>query len=89
MYQAQVKWGYRGQLECLTCGLAVCYAGERPQGAAEVPELIPSQQALEDGASSYAGEGGDGKGKKYKTATQELHEWKRALVRYQRVLGRK
>ena len=66
-YQAQVRWCYKGQLECLVCGLAVCYADKRPKGAKEAPVLIPAQQALEDGASSYAGDGGDGSGARYKT----------------------
>ena len=50
--------------------------------------LIPARQALDDGASSYAGDGADGPGARTRTPSQDPHEWARAIHRHQKVWDR-
>ena len=77
-------WCFRGQTERLSCGLAVADEDARPEYLPKTRILIPAQEQLDDGASSYAGGGSAQPGEHpRKTPAQALYEAKCALLLYQ------
>ena len=56
LHESQVIDCFKGQLECMVCGMAVCYAASQPGGDQAVPVITPAQKVLDDAASSYAGD---------------------------------
>ena len=77
---------FKGQLECMVCGMAVCYAASQPwPGGQAVPGITPAQKVLGDAASSYAGDRAEEQDIQEKGPPQDLSVWIRATHRHQMV----
>ena len=80
-------WCFLGQMDCLTCGLAIAYEGGFVADLPVAGVVTPAQEQLEDGASSYAGGGLAQPGARAPTPTQALYKYNRATARYQKTWG--